>query len=40
MRTSQGKKKVYVPKHNRGGTVVRPHYRSTPNPPKPAKKRR
>ena len=38
-KTDSGNKKVHVPSHTkRDGTMVREHYRSTPNPPKPAKK--
>ena len=37
-KTDDGKKKVHVPPHKRsGGTEVREHYRSTPNPPKPTR---
>ena len=37
-KTDEGNKKVYVTPHTKDdGTKVRPHYRSTPNPPKPAK---
>ena len=37
--TKDGKKIVTVdPYKKRDGTTVRPHRRSTPNPPKPAKK--
>lgn len=30
-KTGQGKKKVYVPAHTRGGKKIPAHYRSTPN---------
>ena len=38
-KTEEGKKKVYVAPHERNGEPVKPHYRSTPDPPKPARKK-
>ena len=39
-KTDRGLKKVHVPPHRKAdGTKVREHYRSTPNPAKPAREK-
>ena len=39
-KTDSGNKKVHVPPHRKAdGTQVREHYRSTPNPPKPTRRK-